>query len=339
MAVPTISGVSPATGSAEGGVLLEITGTNFNTWPAPEAMPDEDVAPGAAILVGGQAPEWVEVRSTTSIVCRLGPYVGVVRGGVPAAGLDQFSAVNVVVQNLNAAGAIVVGEAATRVAAFTWQRRDLGPSAAQDRGRGVYKRVQDAVMETLRRRVCREVAIGRSSEYAEGTATEVKVATLPALGLVFRWEDDPDYAEYAAGFEEVENPADANEIWMYRGLRSRRLRVTVLMAARTSWELSGLQELLEDAVLDTGQISMAAQAALFPGLSDSYNWHFSETPTIQNNNPDLDKVAGRAVILVRGVLVMGEHPAEEAVRIDTIQVQEVAMDDGEILVTRTVPAS
>jgi hypothetical protein len=337
MAVPTITGISPSTGPAEGGLIVTITGTDFAIHAVPDVHPAEDVAPGVTVTFGGWAVDWVQVRSATQIVCKLGPYHGPVRSGIPPVVLDVYPAVDVVVQNLDVTGTPVVGEVATAASGFTYRRRDLGPSTEQDRPRGVRAKFTDAVLDELRRRVCKNISMGRSSEYAEGSEATVKLAGLPGVGCVFKWVPDPDYVQLTAGYEEVEDPSDSTVVHSFKGLRVKRLEATLLLGANSSTEMDELCELLEDMIEDQEALVVDANPTLYPGLQDDYNWHFGPggEPTPNQRGADLDACSGRAVIWVRGILMMSEHSDADDKRILTIE-QQWANMDGETYDTELV---
>lgn len=334
MAVPTITSITPATGPSIGGTLVTIVGTGFPTPvmtpSSPVTIPTPDYYPSVAITFGGVAAEEIYVQSSTTVVCRTPDYEGAVRAsGTGPVPYDQFPAINVVLQNLGTNGVAVPGEIVTRVGGYQFLRRDLGPPKT----RGTYKRIQDAFMEWLRRNVCKTVSLGRHSEYADGTSDQVRLATLPAIGLVTVLEKDDGWAQFTAGYEEVTDPADSSRILVYDGIRARQMRCTLLLGGYGTDQVLELCELLEDAVDRQTFLVTAADPVLYPGGSARYEMQWVEVPHLAARGADLDVAAGRAVLLVRGILTMSDQPRERDWKMDTIEVTESDMDGNPGLTT------
>jgi len=329
VAVPTITSVTPSTGSSQGGTLVTIVGTNFPTPAVGTGIPTPNVYPSVRVTFGGVLAEVVLVASASEVVVRTPDYEGSVRAAAGPSGgptpYSQFPAVNVVLQNLNASGIPVTGETVTRVGGYQFLRRDLGPP----RARGVYKRAQDALLEWLRRNVCKTVSLGRHSEYADGVEDEVRLATLPGIGVTIRAEDDPGWAQFTGGVEEIPDPTDATRVLVYDGMRARQLRVTLLLGGQGIDQCQELCEALEDAVERQGYLVLPADPDVVGSGStavDRYPWFWVETPHVASRGADMDVGSGRAVLLVRGLLIMSDEPRERDWTITTIEVAEADMD-------------
>lgn len=169
MTVPTLASVSPTSGHSAGGTVVELVGTGFAQHPpAPADGPGGALLPAMRVTFGGAEAAHVEVVSTTLAYC-LTP------DGDPDGG-----PVAVVVQNLDSAGAPVVGETVTLAAAFTYVRPDLNVE-------GELARVLRALILMLRRGVHPNVVFTTSTDYAEdGTGDQINYAAVqktPALIL------------------------------------------------------------------------------------------------------------------------------------------------------------
>jgi len=335
MAIPTITAVSPNTGVSQGGDLILITGTGFPTPAIPVALPTPDVYPSVSVMLGSASAEVVRVLSATELIVRTPDYEDSVRASAGAVGgpvpYNAFPAVAVVLQNLDANGTPVPGESATLASGFQFIRRALGPP----RSRGVYKRIQDQVMEWLRRNVCKTVSTGRNSEYADGAEIDVRLAALPGIGVVCVFEEDPGWSQFTGGLEEVVDPTDATRVLVYDGMRARQARVRLLYAGQTYDQCLELSEALEDAVERQGYMVMDADPDLYPGESDRYPMFWAETPRVASRGADTDVTHGHAALLIRGFLLMSDAPRERAWTVSTFEVEEVGMDGGPLRTTTT----
>jgi hypothetical protein len=120
-----------------------------------------------------------------------------------AASLKSVGAYDVAVQNLDANGAPIPGEVATRAKAYTFRRPDLTEDSD-------LSRVVETLVLELRRQVVEEVAIATHSDYDLETADAlnvVDVARLPALVLVGPQLTENRFYSRNDG-EEIETPND-----------------------------------------------------------------------------------------------------------------------------------
>ncbi len=167
MAVPSITSVAPSSGPTGGSLLVEIAGAGFRTLDAPAAQgPTAPPGPTVRVLVGGRAARDVRVVSTDHLTCIVPPgYAG------PA---------DVLVQNLDATGAAIPGEAATAPQAFTYVLHSLIPEAD-------LARLVRTLLQEFKRQVLENVVLTVQTDFDAETGDELHIAQLaklPALVLV-----------------------------------------------------------------------------------------------------------------------------------------------------------
>ena len=176
MAIPTITSVSPTIGHTGGLGLVEILGTNFQTWTIPpfEGRPSDPAWPTVRVLFGGTPGFHVQVVSSTRL------FVRVPRSPLANArpGFGEGT-VNVTVLNLTKHGSPIALETATLPNAYTYQRENYSDES-------VFGRLVRAVVEEFRLQVIPNVSISTHPDFDIETAdmqNVVNVAELPALVL------------------------------------------------------------------------------------------------------------------------------------------------------------
>lgn len=177
MAIPTFTAVSPSTVHTAG-QLITITGTNFRLPDEPPAStaPLPAPLPTVAVTVNGTACTNVRVYSATELTCDCpsldpGPYA-------------------IQIQNLDNAGAAIVGETVTAAAAVTYARPDLSVDSDQ-------KNVVEALILLLRRQLIANVQVTSSVDFDDETTVPnfVASAKLPALVCSFRSQENRNYLQ------------------------------------------------------------------------------------------------------------------------------------------------
>jgi hypothetical protein len=168
MPIPSIISITPSSGPAAGRLLVELVGSGFRRQTAlPEAVGSVAIAsPGVRVLIQGRAAQDVRVLSEDRLAC-------VVPGGDPGPA-------DVVVQNLDAAGAPVPGELAIARSAFTYVRQPLAVEAD-------LTRLVRALLQELKRQVLDNVVLTVHTDFDADVGAELQLATiarLPALVLI-----------------------------------------------------------------------------------------------------------------------------------------------------------
>lgn len=166
MAVPTITSVSPATGTSAGLDLVRVAGTNFAV--------DANGQPMIAVLFGGREAELIAVvNDGGASFADVRTPAQALANGVASLVLD------VVVVNLDDEGDPVAGEEATAEDAFTVSRLDLATASPLNR---LVHRLCSLLSEQLSALAGREIHVDYDDE--PGDAVRVVVpAQLPSVTL------------------------------------------------------------------------------------------------------------------------------------------------------------
>lgn len=154
MAVPTLIAISPSSGPTSGGDLVRLTGADF--------------APRVAVELGGVAAKVLAVRSEA------GTWLADVR--TPA---HVEATVDVVLRNLDAAGAAIPGEEATLPGAYRFLRPRIVKEAD-------LTRLVRALLRELKRQVIANVSMTVSVDYDDTTIdgmNVIAISKLPSLVL------------------------------------------------------------------------------------------------------------------------------------------------------------
>ena len=184
MAVPTISTCTPATGNGGGGTLVEITGTNFRVYTAPTSGQAGTLTSRVQVKFNGVAAEQVHVHSATHLSVVTPAYTG-------DADAEAFTAVSVVVTNLDDSGVAISGETATKASAYTYRREPIRPSdSIPDLGHPL-QRVTRQLMQMLKRQVLRNAGPVTHADYSRD-GIQIEEASNPSLVL-----EGPDVAPAA----------------------------------------------------------------------------------------------------------------------------------------------
>jgi len=167
MSIPSITTITPSSGPTGGGLLVEVSGAGFQLPPPPPALgPTTPPPPTVRVLVGGRPAREVRVIATDRLTCL-----------VPT---GDAGTVDVVVQNLDATGAVNAGEQGLAPRAFTYVRPPLTTEA--DLTRLVRKLRQE-----LKRQVLENVVLTVQTDFDTDTGDALhlaQVAQLPALVLL-----------------------------------------------------------------------------------------------------------------------------------------------------------
>ena len=154
MAVPTLTGISPATGPTGGGDVVRLTGTGF--------------APEVAVLFGDAPAEVLSVREEAG--------VSLADARTPA---HADGVVDVTIRNLDVDGASVPGEEATLAGAYRFLRPRI--VAESD-----LTRLVRTLLRELKRQVIANVSMTVSVDYDDTTVdgmSVIAISQLPSLVL------------------------------------------------------------------------------------------------------------------------------------------------------------
>ncbi len=194
MAVPTLTSISPMSGHTGGRSLVELAGTGFRlpTQPAPVNGIIPEAAPSLRVTFGTTVAREVMVVSSSLAFA------------VTAIADPTDAPVGVTVQNLDAAGAPIVGEAFTLDAAWRYVRPDITD------GDSDLVRVIRAFVDELARQVHPNVTWPQNTDYDSDTGDTLSIAEVPKLpGLIVAATELVDNEFYSLRDpQESENPDD-----------------------------------------------------------------------------------------------------------------------------------
>lgn len=316
MAVPTITAVSPSTGPAAGGNLVEISGTNFRTVAATPAIPVVTPSPSVQVTVNGVAATYVFVASSTCMRFICPAYTG-------DAFQASFPAVAVAVQNLDDDGAAISGELATRSAGYTYTRWGL----RAPRKETPLLRVGQKLLERLLREVTPNVAMSTHTDFdAEASATMTVLAANPGLNVTMDFPRDGEYAQWDNGFEEVTRPD--GDIDLYRGQRTYMIACKIYAAGEGESEANHLAQAVFDSVQAAPYLYVPADSDLFPGETDQYPIEITMDPTKAGSMGGTNTQVYQVGLRVRGVRTMMDYPVARIRQILSASLIHGPMADG-----------
>ena len=201
MAVPTITSVTPATGSSGGRRVITITGTGFQPSPAPPAAgPVGVLAPTVAVEFDGYRAERVDVVSSQLLRVLLPPY----RRGGEAAFADPLPVVPVRVLNIDPTGDLIGAEQVVRTSGFQYVRVEKrAPDATEAEQQ--YRQIIREVVQTFQRQLLPNTAIGTNLDYGDLGQIVIKAAQNPSCTLIGpRIQEDFESRHHWVDFEDVD---------------------------------------------------------------------------------------------------------------------------------------
>lgn len=171
MAIPTITTVTPASGSTRGGNIVRIAGSNFRLPPSPPTTGPVLSAQQKTVSVQfqGAESEWAYSASSGLILARVPEWSGPYDIAFPAA-------LNVRVANLDDLGVEIPTENVTRAAAYSISRPDLASES-------YLQRVVREVISLFRRHVLANTHYSTGRDFSLTPALQ---ETLRASGPLLR---------------------------------------------------------------------------------------------------------------------------------------------------------
>jgi len=307
MAVPTLSTVSPATGPAAGGSVIELTGTNFKLPVLSTAMPTPAITPTVAVTIGGRPARRVDVISATLV------RVLVPRMWHQDPRTDQYTPVSIVLTNLDpSTGLPIAGESVTKTNAFTYERWVLGAP----RQESPTTRILEELIWALSLQVERNTALATHVDYGEeGSAVVIDEAGLPSINLTASIQRDTEMAQFDNYPEEID--VDANTADYYEGPRTVMLICDLLLAANAASEALHLVQAVQDFVQVNPELDCAADPTLYPGETDMYPVEIWKDAQQASNPNNAALVVYSMQIRVRGIRILPDDPTLSVKKIST----------------------
>ncbi len=242
--------VRPGRGWSAGRTLVQLDGGGFRMPPPANRAASSPVpvhAPTVRVLFDGKPATDVQVISPTIIRCTTPPHPP---DRVVNKVLTHRGTVDVVVQNLDDAGAPISGEVATATDGFQFVRPELGPKQV----RGAWLRVIDAWLDHLRNVALENVCFSPSVDMDVDTGDVrgfLEMAELP--GIAVTRVSFPDSSTSDDELHELE--ADEESILLRRKPVTTDLLFTLVLVSNSLGELLNLSEVTR---------SIFVEAASFP---------------------------------------------------------------------------
>lgn len=177
MPAPTVTSIFPSSGHTGGRTLVTIRGTGF-ALPSPPAAhgPTTTPVPSVAVTIGGAACSQVQVVSSTLLRC-LTPIHD--PSGIPATDdAEAIPASDLVVANVDSAGAPISGQSATLPACYSFRRPVFNETVTTQAEVAI-----KALMSELQRQVHPNVVFQPHTDYTAEGAELVTLASLPGIAL------------------------------------------------------------------------------------------------------------------------------------------------------------
>ena len=167
MAVPSITSVTPSSGPTGGGLLVEVLGAGFQLSTQAESLgPTTHSRPTVRVLLSGRPARDVRVLAGGRLTCL-----------IPA---GDAANVDVLVENVDATGAAILGEKAIAKNAFTYVRHALTTEAD-------LTRLVRILLQEIKRQVLENVVLTVQTDFDADAGAELhlaQLAELPALVLI-----------------------------------------------------------------------------------------------------------------------------------------------------------
>lgn len=240
MAIPTVTSITPATGSPTGGQALEVIGTNFRipTTANLALNPVPPPQPAVRVTFGGTEATRVEFISDTRLFVytpkRSMPIVGKVTQG--------SENVDVVVENIDDLGVLIPTETVTVANGYNYLRPGVSTEDSGD-----YIRASMQLIDLLRSEVLSNTVLSTSVDYDPDTGTAaIDVETTPQLILT---GPSMEFNAFFTFRGESTQPT-SSAVEFFKGRRHRVVDMTydVMGVSNSDVELINLQALFETVV-------------------------------------------------------------------------------------------
>jgi hypothetical protein len=302
MATPTITDISPVTGPAAGGQLITITGTNFKEPTLVYDIPTpDDITPTVAVTIGGIAARAARVISDTEV------RVLTPRFWHQDPRVSAFSAVDVVLSNLDSAGDVIVGETVTETEGFTYKRWELGAPRRDP----PITRITKELLWALAIEVESNTYRGTHVDFGEeGTAVTIDEAELPSVNVTMSFPPDPEFGARDNYPEEVDKGDGTYDL--YEGGKTLMLVADMLVAGGTTGEAEMLCQSILDFAMVNPLLLCSADPVLFPGETDEYPLEITGYPQQIGSPTNSGMVLFNMQLTVRGVMTLPDDPTLNA---------------------------
>lgn len=327
MAIPTITTISPSTGSTGDRQVVVITGTNFKTASLDYDVPADAPAATVRVLFDGIACETVRVLSATSIQARVPDY----RGSTDIAALADeddsrvtFPAVSVVLSNLADNGTVIPGETVTKTSAYTYSQ----PLIRLPGGDPPLLQVLRVLIQMLKRRVVSRVAKSTHTAYGDEGEAITALASNPSVGLLrIAYPLDKEYSQ---DNNRLTVPVAGNRWVTYDAPRTHMITTDVMLSAKHDSVVQHMVSETLDVLTATPWLYVPVDT-LFPVQPiDGYNRYpieLTQEPEQVETAAGSDLHAFVLSLRIRGIPVYHSAPISGYIyRTSTIYLTDTTMD-------------
>ena len=291
MTAPTITAVSPTSGSTRGRNIVKVTGSGFRgvTLPTVGSRIRSPEPQTVQVLFGTAVSPFVGVVSATELDVEVPEWRGSFSVTFPVS-------LSVTVKNLDDAGVPITGESATKTDAYAVSRPKLT-------ARTPYLRIIVELIESLRRHVHGNVWWTQSPDFDDNTADGLdltKRGTLPLLKLSGPNETDnpthkPDFGETTETSTTFERQRDRNFVDLDFGLEG------ICRGDKNVNKLTALSNAVTDFFQDRPWLSVLKDPAVPTSEMLQYPVGLSSPPDF-DVGPDLDGLQRfRCAVTIEGV--------------------------------------
>lgn len=297
--------------------MVTLTGTNFKVPTLDYSIPTPtNITPTVSVTIGGRAARRVDVISATEVRVLTPRYWH----RDPRA--DAYSAVDIVLSNLDSNGAVISGEVVTKASSYTYQRWDLGAPRQDPPTTRIAKELLQALAVEVERNVHRATHIDYGDE---GTAVDVSAANLPSVNASVTVEKDDEYA--ARDYYPEEILQDDGSYDVYEGGRTVMLVVDLLLAGGTAGEAEHLAQAVQDFAQVNPLLDTSADPTLFDaGEEDQYPVEIWRDPQEVAAGVSSGMVVYSMQLRVRGIRTLPDDPVRNVKTITTVTVTFNTMD-------------
>lgn len=313
MAVPSITSISPVAGHTGGRTFVEIDGANFAVpvalAPVNGIVPPE--RPAVAVTFGGVPA--LEVRCVSASLL----YV--------VTPIHDPGAVDVVVQNLDANGNAIPGEAFTLASGFAYQLPNL--TTESDLARLIRSFIQEA-----KRQIVPNVNWPSATDYDDTTGDGLSITKLAALPALIIAETEIDDNDFFAERGPVEVQKDADDFFEIAPPVTVDVLLTLAGVSDDPVELVNLLAATKRFFRKNPYLSMLRDPANPSAGSVRYEMDWKDHPeaklTIAANKDNVRHFAGQVTIRGFDIEAMAGLPLGGP-GIETTQDREAVTDIGQ----------
>lgn len=316
VAQPTFVSITPEQGFAGGGQVVQISGTNFRAVDVPYAVPQQNERPTVAVTFAGVEAEKVWVLSETELRARVpsarfspNPDIEEQVKLDPDVSQITFSAVDIVITNLDDSGEPIAGETTTAPGVYSYQQ----PLLRLPAGDPPLLQVLRELLQLLKLSLVPRVAWSSHTDYGDDDAFFTALSQHPSVGLRIEFPDDDEYSHHDNVPQLFARPGD---LWdEYAMQKTVMLVATLTLSSRSSSEAIRLVNGLFDLQMATPWLIVPPDPNYPIAIPDNrYPLELSRHPAQVGSVNRVNVTAFTAQLRVRGIPIIHGDPSTASVR-------------------------